>query len=261
MKLILLFLLINHFIGEFYTSRDEKQKDYDIKKLMVHGLTYAIPFVVSMFVFSFERHAVQVFGMVIIIHFLLELGKNFTLNIFKTTTRLQSKVYIVNQLVHLGILVYTAYFYRLYAKYFIPFELLQNILLNLEIDFTLFCKWCLALIMVGIPSNLTFNRIFNSLKPIETNPVILDDTQKKEIEDFRDSMKYGEVIGVLEKVLILILLSTGEYLTIGLVLTAKSIARYDKISKSKSFAEFYLIGTLASILTVVVIHKLVFNIL
>lgn len=30
---------------------------------------------------------------------------------------------------------------------------------------------------------------------------------------------------------------------IGLVLTAKSIARYGRISKEKNFAEYYLLGT------------------
>ena len=33
---------------------------------------------------------------------------------------------------------------------------------------------------------------------------------------------------------------------VGLVLTAKSIARYDRISKDQEFAEYYLLGTLLS---------------
>ena len=57
----------------------------------------------------------------------------------------------------------------------------------------------------------------------------------------------------------LIFLSLGEAMAIGLILTAKSIARYDKISKSPSFAEYYLIGTLSSIITVLVIWWLCFR--
>lgn len=38
----------------------------------------------------------------------------------------------------------------------------------------------------------------------------------------------------------------GEYSAIGLVLTAKSIARYDKIAHEPEFAEYYLLGTLLS---------------
>ena len=37
-----------------------------------------------------------------------------------------------------------------------------------------------------------------------------------------------------------------HHFLIGLVLTAKSIARYDRISKDKDFAEYYLLGTLLS---------------
>ncbi|HGA3551072.1 TPA: DUF3307 domain-containing protein [Streptococcus agalactiae] len=43
---------------------------------------------------------------------------------------------------------------------------------------------------------------------------------------------------------------------IGLVFTAKSIARYDKISKSQVFAEYYLIGSLFSIISVLITHWL-----
>ena len=44
----------------------------------------------------------------------------------------------------------------------------------------------------------------------------------------------------------LIFISIGQYSAIGLVLTAKSIARYDKIAKDPEFAEYYLLGTLLS---------------
>lgn len=37
-----------------------------------------------------------------------------------------------------------------------------------------------------------------------------------------------------------------DYSAVGLVLTAKSIARYDRISKEQEFAEYYLLGTLLS---------------
>lgn len=50
----------------------------------------------------------------------------------------------------------------------------------------------------------------------------------------------------------LMFLSLGQYSAIGLVLTAKSIARYDRIAKDKDFAEYYLLGTLMSTLIVIV---------
>jgi len=62
----------------------------------------------------------------------------------------------------------------------------------------------------------------------------------------------GRFIGTVERIIMLILLSIGQYSAIGLVLTAKSIARYDRISKEKDFAEYYLLGTLLSTVIVIV---------
>ena len=44
-----------------------------------------------------------------------------------------------------------------------------------------------------------------------------------------------------------------QYSSVGLVLTAKSIARYNKISEDKEFAEYYLLGTLLSTICVLMI--------
>ncbi|MCP1101802.1 hypothetical protein M2454_001335 [Aequitasia blattaphilus] len=50
-----------------------------------------------------------------------------------------------------------------------------------------------------------------------------------------------------------ILISAGQYAAIGLVLTAKSIAWYDKITKDPEFSEYYLLGTLLSTLAAIVV--------
>jgi len=70
--------------------------------------------------------------------------------------------------------------------------------------------------------------------------------------------KTGAFIGLLERIIILIFLSIGQYSAIGLVLTAKSVARYDKISKDKNFAEYYLLGTLLSTVIVIVVYFILF---
>lgn len=45
-------------------------------------------------------------------------------------------------------------------------------------------------------------------------------------------------------------MGVGQYAAIGFVLAAKSVARYDRISKDQVFAEYYLLGTLLSTLLV-----------
>lgn len=61
----------------------------------------------------------------------------------------------------------------------------------------------------------------------------------------------GALIGVLERAIVLLLLAVGQFGAIGLVLTAKSIARYKSISECINFSEYYLIGTLLSNLAVI----------
>ena len=71
-------------------------------------------------------------------------------------------------------------------------------------------------------------------------------------EDTKKDNNAGRFIGTIERIIMLIFLSIGQYSAIGLVLTAKSIARYDRISKEKDFAEYYLLGTLISTVTAII---------
>jgi hypothetical protein len=62
----------------------------------------------------------------------------------------------------------------------------------------------------------------------------------------------GTLIGILERIFVLTLVLIGEYSSIALIFTAKSIARFEEL-KDRKFAEYYLIGSLASILCVMLV--------
>lgn len=57
----------------------------------------------------------------------------------------------------------------------------------------------------------------------------------------------GATIGILERIFTLTLVLIGQYTALVLILTAKSIARFEEL-KNRKFAEYYLIGTLSSML-------------
>ncbi len=57
----------------------------------------------------------------------------------------------------------------------------------------------------------------------------------------------GRAIGALERALALTLVLLGEYAAIGWIIAAKSLARF-KALEDREFAEYFLIGTLASFL-------------
>ena len=58
----------------------------------------------------------------------------------------------------------------------------------------------------------------------------------------------GEWIGILERIITLTLVLTGNITAIAFVLTAKSIARFKELEQSRDFAEYYLLGTSGSII-------------
>ncbi len=66
----------------------------------------------------------------------------------------------------------------------------------------------------------------------------------------------GRMIGILERLLALTLVLIGQWGALGLVIAAKSIARFKDLERRR-FAEYYLIGTLASMLVAAVSGLLV----
>lgn len=68
--------------------------------------------------------------------------------------------------------------------------------------------------------------------------------QSLNAEEFRA----GRTIGKLERWLIVTLLLLSQYGLIGLVLTAKSVVRFRKFEQVPTFAEYYLLGTLYSMI-------------
>ncbi|TII06935.1 DUF3307 domain-containing protein [Streptococcus suis] len=101
----------------------------------------------------------------------------------------------------------------------------------------------LFIFLISKPVNILFKLYFSKY-------------QVAEGEEEQTVTGAGALIGQLERLIMGIFLLLGQYTAIGLVFTAKSIARYDKISKSQAFAEYYLIGSLFSIISVLVLYVL-----
>lgn len=66
-------------------------------------------------------------------------------------------------------------------------------------------------------------------------------TEKAPTEDGR----LGRVVGILERLILLTLVAVEALPALGFILAAKSIARYQELN-NRDFAEYYLVGTLAS---------------
>ena len=106
-------------------------------------------------------------------------------------------------------------------------------------------RWILLLSLIHKPANVSFKKMLSKYEA--SGDAVRPDT-------FPGA---GAVIGSLERVLCAIFIGLGQYASIGLIYTAKSIARFKKIEENPKFAEYYLIGTLYSILFVVACYLLV----
>jgi hypothetical protein len=58
--------------------------------------------------------------------------------------------------------------------------------------------------------------------------------------------RVGATIGVLERILVVVFVLTGSDVAIGFVVGAKTLARFRQLD-DRSFAEYYLLGTLGSV--------------
>jgi Protein of unknown function (DUF3307) len=65
------------------------------------------------------------------------------------------------------------------------------------------------------------------------------------------SARVGSTIGILERVLIVVFVLTGTDVAIGFVVAAKTLARF-RLLDDRDFAEYYLLGTLASVAVAIV---------
>lgn len=133
--------------------------------------------------------------------------------------------------------------------YFISEKLIINNLNFMGFYMNQLLKWILFSIVILKPVNMNFKMFFGKYAPHRDS---------KDTNDRTNSIEgAGAMIGNLERLLIAILMFYGQYGAIGLVFTAKSVTRFDKITKEPNFAEYYLIGSLYSMLCVLVLYGLI----
>ena len=118
--------------------------------------------------------------------------------------------------------------------------------------------WIGLILLLLKPANITIMQFTKKYRPMTTITESNDDIDE-DISVNNDNA--GALIGSLERLLIALLISVGQYAAIGLVLTAKSVARYNKIAEDKQFAEYYLLGTLSSTLYAVLAYFVIFRLI
>ncbi len=264
---LLLTYLIGHILGDYYFQSDEvaSSKDYNIKALNKHGLIYLITMLLVTFpIYSYGFYNLNIVVAAIIIsliHYLLDLikkNKQIDADQKNMENSLKIKSYITDQLLHILtilILTFLVENTKLFENFNGPFikftannltvlplaEFVQHIS---NFSYSDILSWILAILIIIKPIQITIKIVLNNYKPDE----------KKEDNSLSNA---GALIGVLERCIIFLLLASNQYAAIGFVLTAKSVARYNKIAEEHKFAEYFLLGTLLSTLLVIITYIIV----
>lgn len=263
----LLFLcLIGHILGDFYLQ-DEKMaenKKENIKWNFIHGLMYSVPMAVILIIVKKSLLITGILLLIISMHLVIDLSKFYLSKCYEKIIAANGKykvikyllnvygrswmVYLLDQLIHIVTIILACTLLKKPINIIEPINILMNIF-GANLNTTL--KWTFIILCCYKPLNVTFIKLFANYKPVR-------EIASQETSNLPESTKKtGEIIGFLERTLIVIFLHLNQYSSIGLILTAKSIARYDMISRNKEFAEYYLIGTLSSVLFSILLYFII----
>lgn len=230
-------LLLGHILGDFYFQTEKIAKDKKYIGVILHSLVYATTiFFVMLPVISLDMILAAIY--LSVMHFMIDTVQ-YILLINKKISK-NGRTFVINQMFHgLGILLLT------YIMYCWNFSISQFSLIGAFFDAygvekQVFIRWILTILILHIPTNILIQNLLTGYKPKENNSELI-------VVDH----KVGRRIGTIERLIMLMFVALNQYAAMGLVLTAKSIARYEKIAKDERFAEYYLLGTLLSTASVV----------
>lgn len=244
-------MIIVHLLGDYYfqSQKMSQEKKDNFSALALHGGIYLFIAILPFIRYNFNIDVLIIGIITGLAHFYIDLVLFYVKKIQRFSA-FEDRFFIADQILHIAVIILTVKSFG-YKFTDINYQTL------LGVDFSVL-QWVAALLCAGKPANIAFKKLFNKYRPAPEN--ISHDNEKESDQTVSGpSRQYaGAIIGILERILTLMLISVYAYAGIGLILTAKSIARYDKISKNPQFAEYYLIGTLSSILFMIGAYLAIF---
>jgi len=220
MSLLVAKLLIAHLVGDFILFRNRRLKEkgrplWKSKRLLLHSVIHFILALIALFDISYWGYALAI-G---ISHYLGDVVIRVLLPRRPQWAFVADQVFHTTLIVLIGVAI---------SDYFIRIDL----------------PWLYiaGLVAVTFPA-AKFIEVFLSQWP-----------PAKSADRIRGLVNAGLWIGILERILIYIFITTGHWEGIGFLLTAKSVFRFGDLTNSKdvSLTEYIMVGTLLSFCLAVV---------
>lgn len=240
-KRYLLVVLLAHVLGDFYfqTEKIAKAKTERYTGVLLHSLEYLIVSMGVMIpIISTDMLLAALY--LSLIHFMIDTIKYMLIK--KKKVNNTGRIFVWDQLFHILSMLLLSYI--MFCRNFevSSYPLISDICNAYGIEKLMLIRWILVILCLHKPSNFLIQNLLSGFKPQE----------KDNLGIIKVDNRAGRNIGTLERLIMLMFIAMNQYAALGFVLTAKSIARYDKIAKDEKFAEYYLLGTLLSTACVVV---------
>lgn len=240
-----LLLLIGHFLGDYYFQTDTIAQKENVKDLLWHCLIYTITMLI-LIIPVFSGTTILISLLISLTHFLIDYSKYQYKSGRELTHAQNLHLFLLDQLLHLTIISVANVIMVGNAVEISLIPLLNDLNQHFYLNINLNLSWILVILIVCKPASILVRKALNPFMPAD-----------KERND-TGIENAGSLIGIFERLIILFMLSANQFGAIGFVLTAKSVARYNKISEDSQFAEYYLLGTLLSSLIIIVSYYLIF---
>jgi hypothetical protein len=219
MALLFIKLLLAHLIGDFLLQPnnwvlDKEKKKIASKYLYIHVLLHFVVTMLLLWDLSFWKIVL----IITISHYIIDLVKLYANALFEN----KSIPFFIDQVLHIAVLYCCAFYGNLKEH---------------TLDLFAHLDWGLitAFIFVSFPAGIIMAKLLQKMSDkLEMNHKSLPNA--------------GKYIGIIERIFVLIFIILGRWEAIGLLITAKSVFRFNdlKESNSRKLTEYILIGTLLS---------------
>lgn len=219
MSLIFTKLLLAHLIGDFLIQPKKWVIHKEANKvaspyLYAHVVLHFLVTLLVLWDLSYWKIALVIMGT----HYLIDLAKLYVNALFKN----QSIPFFIDQVLHIVVLYGCAHFDNLYEE-------------TIGLIGTLNWNLITAMVFVTFPAAIIMGKL---LEPMSDQIEL----------DHKSLPNAGKYIGIIERLFVLTFIILGRWEAIGLLITAKSVFRFNDLKErnSRKLTEYILIGTLLS---------------
>lgn len=269
--MLTIIILLAHTFADFIVQTDKVvrlKKEMKPKGYYYHGLTLTLTMLPILLFIEFNLYYV------VIVKILIVVGAHIVIDIIKENVRKKLEhniaftaknliLFISDQLIHILVIIiitkdttldfnsFNDFVGRVFLNgNLINYSYLVKAFIVLYISFSgAYCIPCILDIIYGAVGDYASKL-----------DKILEADLKPEAKIFDSNVKTGKWIGILERLLILIFLFKNELSVIGFIIAVKSLCRF-KLMEDKVFSEYYIIGTMISLVYTFVLYSILNKIL